>query len=376
MFFGGKAGLKRISGLDEGIESIITMLKEAGTPEIVAQGGQTSALISLANQGSMLYDTILEQIGAENEALIRLREVKRLQLVSAVRDVLPLELVYVYPPPEPDAELCPDARQALTTGVCTRCDGLDADSMARRICPLGFLGLRCTIERHAIQPLQQAEAILEGKDYQIQAGLTAGKKTINPLRSSLGAASGKVTNDQIKHLIQVMGDIFQGQFEYAQDNSEWKAKFKNTPTMLILLPHTLKNRGIPSLEIGNTFLWKPEIKRALKDVFGQATQAYQPVVLLIGCETADPDTPYQSFAADFSQAGAPITVLTLSPIHATRAAPITEILVKQIQAGAKNGQTFSAALLQARREALAAGYAEALALAADGDADWVLSEEV
>jgi hypothetical protein len=37
--------------------------------------------------------------------------------------------------------------------------------------------------------------------------------------------------------------------------------------------------------------------------------------------------------------------------------------------------TFSQALLQARRTAMAAGYAEVLSLVADGDADWILTEE-
>jgi hypothetical protein len=67
--------------------------------------------------------------------------------------------------------------------------------------------------------------------------------------------------------------------------------------------------------------------------------------------------------------------MTLSPIHESHAAPITEILVRQFHQSAQYQQTFSEALLQARRTAMAGGYAEALTLVADGDADWVLIEE-
>ena len=49
------------------------------------------------------------------------------------------------------------------------------------------------------------------------------------------------------------------------------------------------------------------------------------------------------------------------------------MLVKQLADSALRQQTFSEALLQARRTAMAAGYAEVLTLVADGDADWVLT---
>ena len=107
----------------------------------------------------------------------------------------------------------------------------------------------------------------------------------------------------------------------------------------------------------------------------RASKDARPLVLLIGCETAVPDAPYQGFAAAFSQAGAAITVMTLSPIYESHAVSITEILVSQFRQSAQLQQTFSEALLQARRTAMAAGYAEALTLVADGDADWILIEE-
>jgi hypothetical protein len=371
MFFGGQAGLKRVNGLDQGIRDMISALQEAGAPGAASLKAHTEALVILANQGSMLYQAILEQIGQENQALLHLRDARRLQLVSAVRDVFPLELVYLYPPPNPDAELCPHAQEAILAGVCATCEQLDAENAARVICPLGFLGMRCVVERHVIQPLQQSEAALGGKDYQLLVGVTAGSKSINPLKSSLCGASANVTSRNLKSLTSSIQALFPDAFEYAENWPAWKEKIKKAPTLLILLPHTLKDRSIPSLEIGGTKLWQT----AIQETVVRASKDARPVVLLIGCETAVPDVPYQGFAAAFSQSGAVITVVTLSPIHESHAVPITEILIKQFLQSAETQQTFSEAILQARRTAMASGYAEALTLVANGDADWVLTKE-
>ncbi len=370
VFFGGQVGLKSVSGLGQGIRDMITVLREAGAPGESTLESRKEALVILANQGSMLYSTILEQIGPTNDALLHLRDARRLQLVSAVRDVFPLEMVYVFPPPNPDAGLCPNAAQAIQTGACPVCDKLDVDQPADTICPLGFLGLRCIIERHAIQPLPQTEASLDGKDYHIRVGLTGGAKALAPLESRLFAASANVSPGSLKKLNASIQALYPSGFEFAKDWQEWQAKIKNQ-ALLILIPHTLRKSGIPTLEIGSSTKWLSLIKEPVV----RASKEIRPVVLLIGCETAVPEAPYQSFAAAFAQNGAAITVVTLSPVHELRAAPITEILLKQIQQSSQLGQTFSEALLQARRTAMAEGYAEALTLVADGDADWVLVKE-
>jgi hypothetical protein len=353
--------------LEQGIQDLVAALREAGAPGKPSLAARKDSLLILANLGNLLYATILEQLGAGNEALFHLRDVQRLQLVSAVRDVFPLELVYVYPPPNPDAELCPNAQQAIQMGMCTVCEGLDEEAGAKVLCPAGFLGLRSIIERHAIQPLQQTEAVLQGSDFLLRVGLTAGNKTIDPLKSSLCAASAAVTGANKKKLTASLKALFPNTFDFADTWVDWKSKIKDQ-TILVLIPHHFTDRGIPTLEIGSSKLWKTGINAS---VVG-ASKEVRPLVLLIGCETAVSDAPYQGFAAAFSQAGAAITVMTLSPIHESHAIPLTEILVNQLSQSAQVQATFSEALLQARRTAMAAGYAEALTLVADGDADWVL----
>ena len=202
MFFGGQAGLKQVSGLELGIQEMIVALKNAGAPGAVSLEARKEDLLILANQGSMLYSAILEQLGSDSEALLHLREAQRLQLVSAVRDVFPLEMVYVYPPPGPDAVLCPNAQQAIQSGACFTCDGLSEEEAVKVVCPLGFLGLRCTIERHAIQPLQKTDVLLGDNEYLVRVGLSLGSKTINPLKSSLCATSANVTKGSKRKLTE------------------------------------------------------------------------------------------------------------------------------------------------------------------------------
>lgn len=369
-FFGGKAGLKRASGLDQGISDLTLSLKQLASPQPTSPDVQRFNLVVLANQGRSLYQTIQEQLGAMGHTPIDLQHVTRLQLVSAIRDVFPLEMVYVYPAPSPDAELCPNAEQAILEGKCDHCENLDPGVSADVICPLGFLGMRCVVERHIIQPLAQSEAVRVGSDYQLLVGLTAGGKNLSPFKSSLAATSSEVQPNSKQKLTAALRDLFPQGFEFAENWNDWKEKVKNKPSTLVLVPHTKREANIPSLEIGNSTLWNTGIN---KTILGES-EGSQPLVLLLGCETALPEVPYQGFAAYFSAAGAAITVITLSPIHESRAVPIAEILMRQCYQSAQEHRTFSEALMLTRRTAMAKGYPEVLTLVADGDADWVLVE--
>ena len=368
MFFGGQAGYRQPYGLKQGILDIITNLKDAGDPALgnVSLEARKDALVRLANQGSIIYENIQDQIGRGNKAMLHLREAQRLQLVSPEPDAFPLEMVYVYPAPTPEAELCPNAEQVLLNGKCATCERISEKDTAKVVCPLGFLGMRCIIERHIIQ-----SDAMENKDIKLCVGWMEEGKKILPLKSSLFATSREVTADDLQQLSSSLRVIFPDKLEYAQNWSDWKEKIKLSPTILILIPHHVKSGEIPSLEIGKDILWSSGIKEPVVHV----SPDIRPLVLLMGCQTAVPEAPYQGFAAAFSRAGAAITVVTLSPIHESHAVPITEILVRQFHQSALSKQSFGDALLQARRTAMAAGYAEVLTLMADGDVDWILTME-
>jgi len=369
-FFGGKTGLKRASGLDEGIEDMTLTLKELGSPGFSSLEEQRINLVVLAIQGRNLYQTIQEQLGGNGQSPIDLRSITHLQLVSAVRDVFPLELVYVFPAPKLSAVLCPNALDAILNGKCDDCENLDENVPSDVVCPMGFLGMRSVIERHVVKPLRLTEKLLEGKDYQILVGLPAGGKNLSPFKSSLAAASNKVQQSSKQKLSEALQALFPEGIEFAENWDDWMEKVKKQPSTLLLVPHTKKERNLPCLEIGDSFLPNALITKSL---LGQSEEA-RPLVFLLGCDTALSDMPYQGFAMYFSRAGAAITVITLSPIHESRAVQLAEILMKQCYQSAQSHQTFSEALLLARRTAMAKGYPEVLTLVADGDADWVLVE--
>jgi hypothetical protein len=370
-FFGGKAGLSRACGLEHFIKDMTKSLTELCSPDSTSLEDQSSDLVMLARQGRRLYNTIQEQLGGNDISPINLRSITRLQLVSEIRDVFPLELVYVYPTPKPNAGLCTKFQQAILEGKCEDCEGLDEDDIVDVVCPLGFLGMRCVIERHMIKPLRLTKSLLDGNKYQILVGLTAGGKKLSPFNSSLAAASIRVKQKSKQKLYEALQDLFPQGFEFAANWDDWREKVKKKPSTLLLVPHTEEERTIPCLEIGETKLANIEIN---KSILGESEEGSRPLVLLLGCVTGLPEEPYQGFALSFSKAGAAITVITLSQIHESRAVQLAEILLKQCYQSAKDHQTFSEAMLLARRTAMAKGYPEVLTLVADGDADWVLVE--
>jgi formaldehyde-activating enzyme involved in methanogenesis len=97
-----------------------------------------------------------------------------------------------------------------------------------------------------------------------------------------------------------------------------------------------------------------------------------PIVLLLGCTTANAKVAFQSVAAAFESRGeAGIIVATSNLIYGPKAVDVAEMFLKQV-AAVQDGQTFGDVMLAVRRAALADGIAMILCLSAYGDADWKL----
>jgi len=163
--------------------------------------------------------------------------------------------------------------------------------------------------------------------------------------------------------------------ERVRDWDTWRTAVQNrNPSILVLVPHTLKDAdSIPTLEIG-------EEQQLPED---QITASYvhtthdfhPPVVLLLGCETAGPDVPFQAFAVQFRIHGAAIVLSTLTPVLGRHAVPVAQMLLGELRHAAHAQGTFGDALLMLRRRALAAGIPMVLSLVAYGDADWRLDSD-
>jgi hypothetical protein len=100
----------------------------------------------------------------------------------------------------------------------------------------------------------------------------------------------------------------------------------------------------------------------------------QPLLLLLGCSTATQTRAFQSFVTQFRRAGASIVIGTLCEILGRHAAPIAKGLTERLCAAnaSQTGKPMGSLMRELRREMLAAGYPIVLAVAAFGDADWLV----
>jgi hypothetical protein len=365
---GPRAALRSLENLDLPLGRLRRRLaRVANTPEAFPLELDADATVDLlrflARQGRLLYNAIVEtQISTHP-----IRHAQRIQLVSARESFLPLEFVYEGPSPAPEATLCPNAAVALEVGQCVRCDYAAARDI---ICPLRFWCLSRVIERHAVQPLP--ESGLAGADYALQADPVAGRDALSPPYSAASAASHHVREAQLADLLQTLARITQEPAEYVEDWDAWRSVIRRRgPPLLVLLPHTLEDKDyIPTLEIGAGERLPedqitPECVHATHD-------RPPPVVLLLGCETAVPDIPFQAFAAQFRLNGAAIVLSTLTPVLGRHAVPVAQILLEELHRTAQAGGVFGEAMLRVRRRALSAGIPMVLSLVAYGDADWRL----
>lgn len=370
----GHAAFRSLENLDLPLQRLrrrlsrVAAAPDAFPPDLNAQA-TVELLRFLARQGRLLYNGIVEtQIGAQAAAI---RQARRIQLVSARESFLPLEFVYDGPSPTPDAALCPNATGALETGECASCD-YDATTAPNVICPVRFWCMSRVIERHAVRPLP--ESGLAGADYAIRADPIGGREVLNAPHGALSAASDHVREDQLEALLRTLGQVTVETVEYVEDWDAWRNVIRRrSPSLLVLLPHTLEDEDyIPTLEIGAAERL-PEDQITADCVHGTLYSGVQaPIVLLLGCETAVPDIPFQAFAAQFRLNGAAIVLSTLTPVLGRHAVPVAQLLLEELHHTAQIGGVFGEALLAVRRRALAMGIPMVLSLVAYGDADWRL----
>ncbi len=367
---GHRTALRSLEGVAQTIKLIRGRIEQiADSPEDFGtlQSKATEKLLRfLARQGSMLYQGIVETYLPDHP----LRTAGRVQLVSARESDLPLEFMYDRPSPAPDAVLCPNAASALVEGKCDGCDGEGEAIIKQRICPLGFWCTNRIIERHWVEPVERSD--LEGAEYAVgESDPTADRAGLNVLSAAVYAASDKVNAAQAEDLRQSLTAVTGQQVERVQDWRAWcKAIKERCPSILLLLPHTLlDDDAIPTLEIGT----QQQLARdAITADYVRGGPGQPPVVLLLGCQTAVPDIPYQAFATQFRTQGAAIVLSTLAPVLGRHVVPVAQMLVEELRRAAEVGGTFGDALLVVRRHALAAGLPMVLSLVAAGDADWRL----
>lgn len=330
----------------------------------------------LANKGRDLYDFLIHD-QADPVLGERLRNADYVQIVSLSPDAyFPAEFLYEFAVPADDAQVCPAALQALKNDddskICTAKDHQAAPNP--HVCPFGFWGLRRVIERHAWRAVENAPA----GDYVLQAEPSSARRVLELANVTLFAASSHVDDERpgaVQELFDGLRSVFKTPVERAAKWEDWTQLVKTRgPHALIALPHAEERQEYGDteyyLEVGGDMLKAAAIARS--HVL-QADDAPAPLVILLGCNTAIPQSAIDSFVGRFRRAGAGIVVGTVASVLGSHASLVAREIAAQIVGLAAGKEVpFGDLLLAARRRALGRGVVMAMCVGGFGDADWLV----
>lgn len=337
------------------------------------EGEAMKLLLEMARWGNALHDT-LEQEGA----LERISET--IQFVNLDEsDIVPLEYVYDKGFPNRGATLCEgfrdveDWNEVFASGQCscTNRPGVASDTL----CPMGFWSLSKVIERQA-RKRNTAQA-------RANAGFiepSAESPAVALARRAVLATAPNVKSEDVDSIRTTLDESYPQRYKLATDWQEWEKEIEDeSPKLLILLPHHGKAAdGFPDfLEIGS-----PGDTEGARLYTGLLSENYVsrnpdepgPIVLLLGCQTAQADQlPYHTFARDFMANRASIVVATQATVLGQHVAPVASEFIKQLLASSSGDGSFGTIMRDVRRKMFASGYLVSLALISFGDADWKLA---
>lgn len=326
---------------------------EPGGPE------QTELLVRLARQGSLLHRKLEHDLQSVDEA-------DHVQVIASEDEYVPLELVYDYGFPATSARLCRGWRSALQTG---RCSCRPREGEVRTVCPLGFWGLRKTLERHS----SSGRSLPPGSFSLMGQRTTTGQ--LRPLTHVLFAASRKVKAVDPDAVSAVEAALRGAPGVTVHHVTNWRAWCRTIdqvhPGMLLALPHNeAVLDGVQELHIGR--LSRLELGAVTPKHVGDSEPPPGPIVLLLGCGTGVADIPWQSAAAAFRRAGASVVIGCTVPVLGRQVSRLSQLLVEELERTGEERQTLGTTMLGVRRRLLLEGHSVALALVAFGDADWRL----
>ena len=365
----GKDGayIASLSKLNLVIENINRLLSDVALDEHRYSTGLRSdanaeLLRRLAFEGTVLYERIVKNyIGDKGPEI---QEADYLQIVTIEPDaIVPLEFVYDYPVPKENATVCPNAAEALRSGMCPKsCQ--PKINPAEHVCPMGFWGLRKVIERHIYdKDLDKPAKVITSEPI-------TGRDELSLKGSTLVGISNQVESPSDQKLIKGLKKIRKTSIKIAKNWKDWtKSVSTNKPVMLVVLPHTSGTGTDISMEIGGNTLKS----RYIDSSYVHVGSTPPPLAVLLGCDTANTaDTSaYLSHVDRFRRADAAIVLGTIAEVLGTHAADMAERLIQHLEAAikAKPGR-FGEVLRQAKRIAVADSLMIGLCLVAFGDADW------
>ena len=306
----------------------------------------------LAMQGTVVHRW-LEQNGYE-----ALGSADSIQLNDAdPTRPLPLEFVYDRGGPDSNAEPCSGWAVAIQTGSCPECRH-EPEPGRNTICPLGFWGLSKIIER--------------------QTG-TAGARpdrSLRPLLGTLLAASEVVREADFESTRLALEEAARTAPSIANSWDEVASAVTScAPGLIVMMPHQVVDPRfeVESLEIGGSAVLRAG---QLLSQYVRKPDGPDPIVLLLGCRTANSSLTYLNFVGEFRSRGAALVIGTTATVLGQDVAPIAQCFIRELaKASLRDDHSIELGeLLRAvRRQMIAEQNAAAFALIAFGDADLVVT---
>ncbi|MGE0877449.1 MAG: hypothetical protein AB7L13_05910 [Acidimicrobiia bacterium] len=328
--------------LDKIEDRVSRVLGVPDAPSTLDDKRSIDLLITLARIGVELA-TFLSPLALDGAKSINV-------LVNPDTRVLPLELVYAGPPPDPKkARLCDHVEHPPDPG--TACD----KASKTVVCPYAFWGLHRTIARTVAWPAKRTRPAKPSGPLPVQSTLYAATVIADE-----GAAAPLPTASVFEAAEQVFPPVTR-----VTSWSAWRKAVKTArPALLVLLGHTMTEGGETNLYIGKkSALSRVDISTA--DLC--APDSPPPLVLLIACATAALGDPFGTLPGTLTAKGAGAVVGTLSKITGPHGAVAINHLLKSFHDA--NGESVGTALTSARRSLIAAKVPVGLMLVSHGEID-------
>jgi len=377
---GQRAWATNLEGIEQPVRKINELISAvahsvADYGDGLDQGENPALLVKLARVGANLYSLLyrdqLKQMASDGLD-VGDAEVTYLQVVSARPDaVVPLEFMYDFNAPDPDATVCPQHREALEKGRCP--ENCSRSSQPRaHVCPMGFWGLKKVIERHIFDPKAVAPA---GAQVVVQIEAMEGRDHLDLGAGALVGHSKEVQAAEIVALVNTLGAKPGSSVQVVKDWDEWMATIKaNQPAMLVAFPHNEGKEEDVLLEIGGKKLYTLDLPAE----YVHAPMGQPPLVFLLGCDVAGTAQDFSSHIRFFRQAGAAVVVSTIATVFGAHAVRVGEAIVSGLMHTGEPGkerigkERIGEVIRDAKRAALLDSVPMALCVVAFGDADWRL----
>lgn len=350
-FHSGDGIRKRMDKIKGLIQS--SALDKQTYPNDLANPKVVNILRNLAIHGEQLYQGFADGTDI----------VGPLQILAFRKEPIPANFVYSLPPPADDAPLCKHAVEALADGQCRECFDRYASS-GSYICPFGFWGISKVIEYHT---LDRSADHREMADFVFESEPSSDREVLTIMQNVIHGSSYRV-DDLTAGTRQIIMDSLGScsQLHNAENWTKWVSLTQDyQPDSIFLVVHTEKDDyDIDKMEIERDFLSQNRLSEQ------HIVKSKRPLVVVIGCSTANLNDQGFDIGSIFIRKGASIVISNFTKIISDDAAIIVNELIKILKETSGKNVLFGQIMLRLKQRLLAMGLIVGLSIITYGDADW------